>query len=1046
MTMQISEVQSKSVIASTTTIVCLTILAAVFTSLFIPVKYGPQRVLADQHEPADAKRASGGETKIIGGTGGLFFEANQGQFDKRVKFSARASGYKLFLTSNEAVYVIHERGNEAVHAVQPGPGLSSPDTPKSRGAVAVWMKLAGANRNPEAVGVAELAGKHNYFRGADPSKWQSNVPLYQKALLNNVYDGIDMEWYGNGSRIEYDFKVSPNVSTRQIEWRIDGADKVSVEDDGSLVISTPFGELKQYAPVTYQESDGLRTAVESRFEKRGENSVGFAVGDYDHSRPLTIDPVTDLNYSTFLGGELGETGFAIADGAQFGGVYVTGATSSTLFPTTPGTYNDQLGGGGDVFVSKFNDEGSALIYSTYIGGGSNDAGYGIAIDSLGNAYITGATAPSAIPFPTTVDAPFPNNSGDMDAFVTKLNPTGSALVYSTLSGGALRDEGLGITVRAGRAYVAGFTQSSNFPTTAGAFDTTLGGLADGFVMRVGPQGFNFEYSTLIGGSDVDIARGIAVDGSGNAIICGESGLFSNHDYPTTPGAFDRTHNGEFDAVVTKFNPAGSALVYSTLLGGDNREIARAIAIDPSGSVYITGETSAGSVLFPTTPGAFDTTFGGSQDVFVTKFNPAGSALVYSTFLGGDDNDTGHDIEVNAAGNAFVTGRAGVLSVSYPTTAAAYDTRTTRRGVNDFADAFLTKLTASGGALIYSTFIGSSNPDWGNGIALNSSGDAFLTGYTSNGDTDFPTTAGAFQPDINGFSDAFVSKFVATSNLPIVRAPFDFDGDGKTDVGIFRPAAAAGAEWWYQRSSDLQVPALQFGASTDKIAPADFSGDGRADIAFWRPSTGEWFVLRSEDNSYFAFPFGTNGDVPAPADYDGDGKGDIAVFRPSNATWYITRSSGGTTIQQFGASSDRPVTADYDGDGRSDIAIFRPGPGEWWIQQSSNGQVAVAQFGSGTDRAVPGDYTGDGKADVAFWRPSTGYWTILRSEDLSFFSAPFGASGDAPAPGDYDGDGKFDLTVFRPSSATWYIQRSTAGTSIVAFGATADIPVASAFVR
>ncbi|MEP6705061.1 MAG: FG-GAP-like repeat-containing protein, partial [Acidobacteriota bacterium] len=279
-----------------------------------------------------------------------------------------------------------------------------------------------------------------------------------------------------------------------------------------------------------------------------------------------------------------------------------------------------------------------------------------------------------------------------------------------------------------------------------------------------------------------------------------------------------------------------------------------------------------------------------------------------------------------------------------------------------------------------------------------------------------------------------------------RALFDFDGDGKTDIGIFRPVGAA-SEWWINPSSTGQTFALQFGASTDRVAPADYTGDGKADIAFFRPGSGEWYVLRSEDFSFFALPFGTNGDVPVPADYDADAKADFAVFRPSSSTWFISQSSGAPTrILQFGVTGDQPVVADYDGDGKADVGITRPAAGgaEWWIQRSTAGLLAM-QFGSATDKAVPGDYTGDGKTDVAFWRPSTGEWFIIRSEDGSFYGFPFGTNGDIPSPGDYDGDGKYDPTVFRPSSATWFIARTTAGTQIVQFGATGDRPLPGAFV-
>lgn len=272
--------------------------------------------------------------------------------------------------------------------------------------------------------------------------------------------------------------------------------------------------------------------------------------------------------------------------------------------------------------------------------------------------------------------------------------------------------------------------------------------------------------------------------------------------------------------------------------------------------------------------------------------------------------------------------------------------------------------------------------------------------------------------------------------------FDFDNDGKADVGIFRPDSG---QWWYRRSVDSGVRVFNFGTSTDVITPADFTGDGRTDVSVWRPSTGEWFILRSENGTFYSAPFGAAGDVPVPADYDNDGRADIAIFRPSTSTWYIAQSSGGTRIDQFGANGDVPVAADYDGDGRTDIAIYRASAGEWWINRSTAG-IYVASFGTVTDKPVQGDYTGDGKTDIAFWRPSTGEWFVLRSENSSFYSVPFGASSDIPAPGDYDGDGRHDTTVFRPSSGTWFIERSTAGTLIQQFGANGDRPIANAFVQ
>ena len=296
--------------------------------------------------------------------------------------------------------------------------------------------------------------------------------------------------------------------------------------------------------------------------------------------------------------------------------------------------------------------------------------------------------------------------------------------------------------------------------------------------------------------------------------------------------------------------------------------------------------------------------------------------------------------------------------------------------------------------------------------------------------------------IAGDSGSKVAIARVLGDFAPAATPFDFDGDDKTDLSIFRPATG---DWWYLRSSDGQNRAFGFGNSSDKLVPGDYTGDGKTDIAVWRPSSGEWFILRSEEVSYYAFPFGANGDVPVPADYDADGRTDAAVFRPSNATWYVSKSSGGTIVQQFGSAGDVPVPADYDGDGRADIAIYRPSLGQWWLGRSTAGVISVT-FGNAADKPVQGDHTGDGKADVAFFRPTTRDWFVLRSETLStYYSFPFGADGDVPTPGDYDGDRKIDAAVFRPSNSTWYVNRSTSGTLIQTFGQTGDIPVPSSFV-
>ncbi len=351
----------------------------------------------------------------------------------------------------------------------------------------------------------------------------------------------------------------------------------------------------------------------------------------------------------------------------------------------------------------------------------------------------------------------------------------------------------------------------------------------------------------------------------------------------------------------------------------------------------------------------------------------------------------------------------------------------------------TSIPASGSFARVSTTLSNTGNGGGYGsVSLEIPDNAALVGQTFFGRW-YVTDAVA----ANGFSVSQVFQFTVFGDATTINSNthVDFDGDHKTDISIFRPAAG---EWWYLQSSDSTNRAFQFGSASDKIVPADYTGDGKTDVAFFRTSSAEWYILRSEDSSFYAFPFGASDDIPVPGDYDADGKDDSAVFRTSTATWFIQASTQGTIIQTFGASGDVPQTGDYDGDGKSDLAIFRPTTGEWWINRSTGG-VVVFQFGISTDKPVAADFTGDGKTDVAFWRPSSGEWYVLRSEDSSFYSAPFGISSDIPSPGDYDGDGKTDVAVYRESSSTWYLNRSTQGSSIVTFGSSGDIPVPSAFV-
>jgi hypothetical protein len=450
-----------------------------------------------------------------------------------------------------------------------------------------------------------------------------------------------------------------------------------------------------------------------------------------------IDP---LVYSTYIGGSGDERGYAIAvDGS--GNAYVTGSTYSTDYDVTPGAF--QTDGGGDVFVTKLSARGTVLVYSTYIGGSSDDRGYGIAVDGSGYAYVTGATWSTN--YPVTPGAFQTKNGGGLgDVFVTKLNPMGTALVYSTYIGGSYWDEGYAIAVDgSGYAYVTGYTKSTDYDVTPGAFQTTKGGKQDVFVTKLNAAGTALVYSTYIGGSGYEVGYGIAVDGSGNAYV---TGYTESTDYDVTPGAFQTTKEGYRDVFVTKLNETGTALVYSTYIGGSGGDEGYGIAVDGSGNAYVTGYTW--STDYDVTPGAFQTTNGGGRDVFVTKLNATGTALVYSTYIGGSNNDEGYAIAVDGSGNAYVTG--WTISTDYDVTPGAF--QTTNGGGRDV---FVTKLNATGTALVYSTYIGGSGEDRGYAIAVDGSGNAYVTGYTES--RNYDVTPRAFQTTNEGKQDVFVTK-------------------------------------------------------------------------------------------------------------------------------------------------------------------------------------------------------------------------------------------------------------------------------------------------
>jgi len=671
----------------------------------------------------------------------LLFVRNEGQFEPEVRYCAQGKGFRcVFEAQRMTLALIAADRSDA------------PDASGAQGVVLEW-KFADANPSTEPQGAKEGGARFHYLKGGDPSRHLRDAPAYREVAYPDIWPGIDAVVRGSAGKLKFDWIVKPGAGAGDIRLCFAGAEEVRLDEDGSLVLGTPHGDLIDEKPVAYQEIEGRTTEVECRYVVHACEDGSWLIGyetstPYDRSHPLVIDP--SILYSTFLGGSGIENGRRIA-ADDAGNAYVLGTTTSANFPVTPGAFQSRLSGEEDLFVAKLNPTGTALIYSTYIGGSGREIANGIALDPSGQVYITGTTFSSD--YPTTPGAfqPAPS-SARAHAFVTKLSADGSTLVYSTLLGGTGGDSGLAIALGfSGEAYVAGQTDSPDFPVTPGALITTnVGEVPTGFVTKLNAGGSALVYSTYLGGQGgTSNCNGIAVDPSGNAYIAGQTVA---PDFPTTPGAYQTSLQGDIDAFITKLNPSGTALVYSTILGSTLNDDAEAIAIDDAGNAYVTGTTT--SPDFPVTPGAFTTPLG-IRRIFVTKLNPTGSTLIYSALIGGNGSNTPFDMTINSFRSILVTGTT--TSTDYPVTPDAF--QHSRLGGND---AFVTVLNPTGSFLEYSTYLGGTGAsDDGYGIAVDPFDNIYVTGVTFS--ADFPVTPGVVQPFRNSI-DAFVTKFGEAAEL------------------------------------------------------------------------------------------------------------------------------------------------------------------------------------------------------------------------------------------------------------------------------------------
>ncbi|MGA2297359.1 MAG: SBBP repeat-containing protein, partial [FCB group bacterium] len=690
-----------------------------------------------------------------------YFIENKGQWSKEVKFLARLNGLNAWITDDGIVYDFYKidkiqdscntRFNHHLNNILKHQYTNS----TIRGHV---VKMSLVNQSPTSqnkfIGIDKQETYYNYFIGNDSTKWASFVPLYKKVLIQNETSGINTRYYFDDGKIRYDLIIAPGKNPSEIAFDCDlGNDSQYtkyINENGELVLKTSLGEIIQGKIYAYQEINGQRKEIPCNFKINIDNTIAFNLDYYNKEFPIIIDP---LIYSTYIGGSQFEYSYKITNDAN-GNAFITGISvyNPSDFPITPGAYQNTFNNYENIFVTKLNPTGSALIFSTFIGGSISDRANGIAIDSYANIYISGSS--SSHDYPVTSGA-FQTKFGGYNtldywtAIVTKLNSTGSALIYSTYIGGNNQDAACGIVIdKNENVFISGITNSQNFPVTIGAFQKKIRSFDPndsfcGFVTKLNSTGSDLIYSTYIGGEVGEYVNDMTMDTSGNIFITGCSW---SKNFPVTKGTFQTNLRGDYNTFISKLNSTGTALIYSTYIGGSYCDEALGITIDLNGNAYITGNIQSDD--FPVTKGAFQTTRAGYSDANITKLSADGKNLIFSTYFGGGYNDMAQNIALDSSGNIYITGSTG--SDNFPTTIGAF--QTIYHGNNDV---FVTKFNPSCTQIIYSTFLGGSDFDYAHGLSLDNSGHAFITGWTFS--NDYPVTPNIFQNLLHGNNDAFVTK-------------------------------------------------------------------------------------------------------------------------------------------------------------------------------------------------------------------------------------------------------------------------------------------------
>jgi hypothetical protein len=711
--------------------------------------------------------------------GSLYFTENKGQWDERVLFKANGAGGLTWWIEREGFTILQSIPDLDAEPIADPCSFDLPDEMRrpdnadrypNKGHALKFKfqnitQCAVGNFLPEQTSPATAASvesserlpwNNNYFFGSNSDKWAPDCGNYQRVALKDVWSGIDVVWRGVGKAVEYDFVVTPGADASQIRVECLGlTDDLDATADGEeLLLPTSLGVLRQVIPEAFQiDADGSSQEVKVEFTVWGGCFFGISLPEgHDPGKPLVVDP---LVYSTYLGGSDQEDPTALCpDGA--GGVVVTGDTRSDDFPTTDGAYQSNYEGGSKAFIASLNAEGSALIYCTYLGGSRNDHPKALCPDGDGGVVVAGNT--SSNDFPTTDGAYQRNHGGDnLDAFIARLNADGNDLIYSTYLGASRGENASALCPDGdGGVVVAGFTYSDDFPTTDGAYQSDSDDSYEAFITNLNAEGSDLIYSTFLGGGTYDVANAICPDGDGGVFVAGMTRSDGENSFPTTDGAYQREFGGIEDVFISRLNADGSDLIYSTFLGGSDRDYAFALSPDNDGGVIVGGKTRSGD--FPVTEGAYQENIGENYDAFITHLNGDGSELIYSTYIGGNNSDVANALCPDGVGGVVVAGYS--WSDDFPTTEDAYQ----RDFGGGSSHPFIACLNGDGSDLIYSTFLGGNSgreeatalcPDGANGV--------IVTGTTYS--NDFPTTEGAFDESFNGACDVFITDIDIGLPLP-----------------------------------------------------------------------------------------------------------------------------------------------------------------------------------------------------------------------------------------------------------------------------------------